>query len=331
MSLKFWIKINDLIPKTISLKFQKKIGFSSGKFSNKEKVGFIFAFPFFSALAVILILNIFFNIINYFELATYFIIITVSVFILLFLIIDSNATKKAKNIEENLPDALELIAINIKSGLTIENALIESARPEFLELSSLFKRAAKEMFSGSSFENSFKKISEKIESNIFEKTISLIVEGVQKGGELGDLLLKIADDLRDEQSMRKEINANISIYITLIIISAGFAAPILFGASTVVADTLDTQTSFRGGESNISRSGIISDFFGIDVGINEINKEAVQFFSIISMLITSFFASILIGIIKFNKETLGLKYFPVLATISIVIYFIVISLLGNLM
>lgn len=187
------------------------------------------------------------------------------------------------------------------------------------------------MFSGSSFENSFKKISEKIESNIFEKTISLIVEGVQKGGELGDLLLKIADDLRDEQSMRKEINANISIYITLIIISAGFAAPILFGASTVVADTLDTQTSFRGGESNISRSGIISDFFGIDVGINEINKEAVQFFSIISMLITSFFASILIGIIKFNKETLGLKYFPVLATISIVIYFIVISLLGNLM
>lgn len=186
------------------------------------------------------------------------------------------------------------------------------------------------MFSGSSFEESFKKISDKIESNIFEKTISLIIEGIQKGGELGDLLLKISSDLRDEYAMKKEINANISIYVTLIIISAVFAAPILFGASTVVADTLDTQSSFQTSDIEIGRSEIINDFFGVDFGLNEINKESIQIFSIISMLVTNLFASILIGIIKFNKETLGLKYFPVIATISISIYFIVVNLLGNL-
>ena len=52
------------------------------------------------------------------------------------------AEGKGKFVERILPDALQLIASNMKSGLTAERALFVSARPEFGPLERELKRAS---------------------------------------------------------------------------------------------------------------------------------------------------------------------------------------------
>ena len=57
------------------------------------------------------------------------------VFIISFLtfhfILSVIAENRAKTVEEVLPDVLKLVAINLKSGMTVDRALLLSARPEF--------------------------------------------------------------------------------------------------------------------------------------------------------------------------------------------------------
>ncbi len=188
------------------------------------------------------------------------------------------------------------------------------------------------MFSGKSLENALLDLSKKIDSNILERTIWLINEGMKKGGELGNLLLRVSRDLQNEEALRKEINANVSMYLTLILISSAIAAPILFGASTMVAEMMSIQTesiSIGLGNESIPVLGGLLNSNGNEV--EKISIEILWLFSIATMLITSLFASFLIGIIKYNREISGIKYFPIIAIIAIIIYFLVLHILSPFM
>ena len=100
--------------------------------------------------------------------------------------------------------------------------------------------------------------------------------------------------------------------------------------SVVVADMLADQTAsvkvdIDGGD--IPGMGGLFDSSNAE---SSVSIEMLQVFSLIAMVVTSLFASFLVGIIKYNKETAGLSYFPILLGISLVIYFIVVQVVGNM-
>ncbi|MEK6959081.1 MAG: type II secretion system F family protein [archaeon] len=328
-----WLKIEGLVPRDLSQIIQKKVGYGGEKINARKVVGFLFGFPLFVAIAVTLNIAAFITL-DTSTLVLTFVITTLMMLGSIFLLIDYYAMTRANRVNTSLPDALELISTNISAGLTIENALIESSRPEFGELGILLKRAAKEMFSGLSFDRALKNMSANIESDLLQKTVWLITEGIKKGGELGTLLLRIAKDLRDEEALKKEINANISMYILLIMIASIFGAPLLFGAGTTVAGMITKQTNVSITTPSMSGSGV--PFSGImmrAVKVNTITVESIKLFAAVSIMITSFFASLLIGIIRYNRELAGIRYFPIILIVSMAIYYITVFLfqmvLGN--
>ena len=327
-----WLRIQSVIPEQISLPVEKQLFFGGEITNTKAKVGYVLTAPIIFGLAVavnLLAFRVMTEPIGFILSLLFFSIIGYAG---VFLLIKLAAVSRTRKLEESLPDALELVATNMKSGLTIENALVDSSRPEFGELSALLKRAAKQMFSGKSFEKAMQNASDMIDSELFNRTIWLLTEGMRKGGSIGELLLRISNDLRSESAMKKEINANISIYITLILISSTFGAPLLFGAGTVVAEMMTSQANNISTTTNTVKNapGFISIFAGSAQNQERISPEMISLLSLASLTVTSFFAGILIGIIKYNKESEGMKYFLPMLVVSILIYLMSSTILRSI-
>ncbi|MEM0359865.1 MAG: type II secretion system F family protein [Candidatus Diapherotrites archaeon] len=243
--------------------------------------------------------------------------------------------KKAEIAEKFLPDALELIASNIKTGMTTERALFESARDEFGPLSREFKVASRKIITGQRTEVALSEIPKKINSPLLERTISLLIHGIRSGGQITDLLFQLSDSIREENAIKEEINANISMYIMMIFITAAFGAPILFGISSYIVGIV-SERSTQYGPSNLPENTSIGvagriTMLTTDTQKEKVSEEFIVFFAEIALVITAIFSSLAIGVIQTGNEINGIRYIPVILFIDFFLFFFVRSTLGTLM
>ncbi|MFB6294177.1 MAG: type II secretion system F family protein, partial [Candidatus Nanohaloarchaea archaeon] len=74
-------------------------------------------------------------------------------------------------------------------------------------------------------------------SEMFEETLKLLVDGINAGGEVSSLLESSAEDIRTSLHLREEIATNVRMYSMFIMIAAVVGAPLLFGVSTYLTET----------------------------------------------------------------------------------------------
>ena len=230
-----------------------------------------------------------------------------------------SANSRASKVEDVLPDFLSLVASNIRSGLTPDKALVVSARDEFGPLTVEINKAAKQSITGMPLEQVMMGMTEHVRSNVLEKTMVQIVEGMHSGGDLSELLEKTALDIRKFRSVKKEVSSIILNYELFIIAAITFGAPMLYGVSTFLVDImLIIKTKIGGGAEAMSQ---LSGSVGIFKGKLLLTPEGVQLFSVLAILITVFFGCMAVGVMGTGKRVDGLKYFPILALIGLAILF----------
>src|SRR3989338_1770765 len=122
--------------------------------------------------------------------------------ILFYVIVDLKIFKRRVDIEDVLPDYLQLTASNIKSGMTIDRALWYAVRPRFGVLAKEIETVAKETMKGEDLKEALQKFADKYESVLLKRSISLLIEGLDAGGEIGDLLNKIAANIQENKIMK---------------------------------------------------------------------------------------------------------------------------------
>jgi len=267
-----------------------------------------------------------------------FIVPALLAFVLILFMLNSKAEKAGGIVEKMLPDALQLIASNIKAGLTTEKALFDSALPEFASLSIELKNASKTILSGEKIDSALLNIPSKIKSSILDRSIWLIVQGIRNGGQISQLLTRLSDDLREENALKSEVNANISMYVMLIFFSAAFGAPALFGISSFIVGVLSEQSSglgltdadFVGYAAKSPALGLLSQS-----DTPKISEEFIVFFSEIALFFTCVFASLVLGVMSTGKERGGVRYIPILLIISFALFFatriVISSMFGTMM
>ena len=139
---------------------------------------------------------------------------------------------RGKELEVALPDFLVLVASNIKAGMTLDQAMWYSAKPEFGLLSVEVKKIIKSSFSGESLEDALAKLSQRFDSRVFSRTINLIKQASATGGELTDVLERTAQDVRNTTIMKKEIAASLVLYEIFVLFAAIVGTPFLFAVAT---------------------------------------------------------------------------------------------------
>ncbi len=260
--------------------------------------------------------------IMFFVWAAAFVAIEVVMHTSLLLIADS----RASFVELILPDALQIISANLRSGLTPDKAILTSARPEFGPLEVELRKVSKETLSGKPFDESLRGLTQKIKSRVLEKTVGLLIEGLAKGGSLSTLLDSIAEDVRQVRLLRGEIKSFVMMYGIFIFFAASIGAPMLYSVSTYMVETLTTLGSQIHTDELITTSTAIP-FFKFKQSL--ITTEFLIQYSSAAIIVTSIFGGMLIGLIQDGSEKAGLKFIPMLMGIAFAVFFVAQFLLKS--
>lgn len=328
----FYQRIGAIIPSFIVRAFKKEMDYIGWEAQELSVVGFIFLFGAVLSIAIAANLQIFLS------------LPIIATFPLIFLgfaggiyyWLNTTAETRGRFVDKILPDVLQLISSNMKSGLTTEKALLASARPEFGIFSEELKLASGKVLSGERIEKALTDITIKIKSPMLERTMWLVVQGIRSGGEVADLLSQLADDLREENALKEETKAEVSMYTMLIFFGAAFGAPILFSISSYIVGVLNTQTSQIGISpeqlQEITQKSAITRIVGIpQISITE---EFATMYALIALAVTCIFSALIIGVINTGKEKDGIKHIPLIGIVAMVLFFVIrlvlVQVLGSL-
>lgn len=237
---------------------------------------------------------------------------------------------RAKSMEKALPDALQLMASNLRAGLTMEKALLLAARPEFGELTKEITRVGKEVMIGKEITIAMLEMAKRTRSEKLNKTIKLIVSGLRSGGELSALVEQTARNLRDQEFVDQKIRSNIKMYAVFIFTAIGFGAPILYALSTFLVEVMQTIIS----RVQIPKESISMTNMPLTITNPSITPEFVVIYATASLVMTASLGSLILGEISKGEEKQGFRIMPILIALSLLVFFVarfvVSKLLGGL-
>jgi archaeal flagellar protein FlaJ len=225
-----------------------------------------------------------------------------------------------KRMEEVFPDFIELVASNLRAGMTIDKALLLSSRKEFAPLDREILLLGKDIATGKEISLALIDLGKRTSSRKIQKTIAVITSGVKAGGNISVLLEETAQNSREKSFMEKKAASNVLMYIIFIFFAVSVGAPILFALSSILVSVL---------KSLLTTIPVTEMPQSMPFALTKVNLtiEFVMGSSIIFMTITSILASMTIGLVSKGEEKAGLKYAPILVALSIIIYFIVRTVL----
>ncbi|MCB9358929.1 type II secretion system F family protein [Candidatus Woesearchaeota archaeon] len=257
-----------------------------------------------------------------------FIISLVTIQSIIYSIISIMATNRGQFVELILPDALQLISANLRAGMTIDRALIQANRPEFGYFNKQFTIVGKEISTGTEVRDALKNMTRRVKSNKFAKAVDLIVMGMKSGGELSHLLSEVAQNLVQQKTVEEKIKSNVTSYLIFIGAAVGFAAPVLYGLSTVIVKVIVNTFS----QIDVSSTASVNMplVVSMDAAVAEFLPDFIKSYAMISLASLALMSSGLLGVIKRGSAKYGLNYIPALIGFGFLLFWAVSTGAGAL-
>lgn len=230
------------------------------------------------------------------------------------------ADSRAAEIEKVLPDALQLMSANVRAGMTVDRAIWLAARPEFGILEEELKRAGTKTIGGKPIKVALMEMSERIKSDLLEKTFRLVIEGIESGGELAHLLEETSNNVRNVQNLRKEIKSSVTTYSIFIFFAAVLGAPALYAISLFFVEIMTKLWSPKIlGGTTVTGSTIGGGMLS-KAGAPTITVDQLFWFATSAITVTTLFGSLIIGLIQTGKEKNGIKFIPLLTCGALIVF-----------
>jgi archaellum biogenesis protein FlaJ (TadC family) len=237
----------------------------------------------------------------------------VLVFFVFYFLLFIRVEDRRKRVEQVLPDALQLVAANVRAGVTPITALRMAARPEFGPLAEGIKVATAKSLGTEPFTAALKDITRYFKSEVLERTIGLFSVSMRSGGNLAALLENTANEIIEAQELRRELIASTNMYVVFILFTMILGMPVLFSISIQFVEMI-------GGLQAKSSGGQFTQELGIAFQ-PPVSALFIEQVALTSLIVTSVFASMLIGVIQDGSEWYGLRYAPLFAIASVVVFY----------
>jgi archaeal flagellar protein FlaJ len=225
--------------------------------------------------------------------------------------------RKNAVIEEALPDALLLIASNLRAGMTPDKALLLSAKPEFGPLKDEIYLVGKKITMGKNISRALIEMSERTHSRRLLLAVEMINSGLNSGGSLANLLEATADRLKEQILIDKKIKASITMYVIFIFAATAIITPVLLGLSSVLQEIIKSTIS------QISLPPGSLSIVPIQTTNEGVSSKFLTMFIIIFLSVNSLMASLLLGLIAKGKRIVGLNYFLPMITIAVPLFLLI--------
>ncbi|HLE02150.1 MAG TPA: type II secretion system F family protein, partial [Dehalococcoidia bacterium] len=139
------------------------------------------------------------------------------------------ADKRRAALEEALPDALHHMAVSIRTGLVLESVIQEISTAEYGVLSDEFAQIVVEMHRGRPLREALIAFSKRSGSKQVERAMRLLLEGVEAGGPISDVLDEVSEDIRAIRVVQRERKSMTSQQISFLAMASLFAGPFVMG------------------------------------------------------------------------------------------------------
>lgn len=220
---------------------------------------------------------------------------------------------RIRKMENVFPDFIELVASNLRAGMTIDKALLLSARREFSPLDTEIESLGKEILTGKDITSALFDLAERTNSDKIRKTINIITTGIVSGGNLSILLEETAANMRQRSFVEKRAASNVLMYVIFIVFAISIGTPVLFGLSSILVEVL---------------TNILSNIPAIETKANvpltltsiHISTAFIWYFSLAFIIMTDILASFILGLVSKGEEKEGLKYLAPLIGVSVGVF-----------
>jgi Flp pilus assembly protein TadB len=246
----------------------------------------------------------------------------------MYLYVEYLIDKRKTELEDMLPDFLQIAAANLRSGISLERALLLAARPEFTFLSKDIKDMNRRVFGGEILETSMQELAQRYRSYQLQHAIRMIVEALRYGGAMADLLSQISKDMRNQQLVQKEIAGQLMLYTIFVAFAGLIAAPVLYGLTNEMITVTDTVWSgiLQSNPAGLPATGL--SFF--KPSPPKITPTEYTYFSYVCIIVITSFASLIMAAISSGSAVKGLRYMPAFIIIGLLIYLVVGHVVGSL-
>lgn len=248
--------------------------------------------------------------------------------IALYVLLEFQVEKRKNFVESLLPDYLQLVAANIRSGVSLDRALLLARRPEFGYFTQDIEALNKQLYSGETMQNALNNLANRYRSQQLRHTIRMILEAVRYGGALADLLNQIAKDLRQQQTVQREIAGQLFMYTIFITFAAIVASPALFGLTLQMIRVTDSVWS-----SILSQNpgGLPSTGLSfLKPSPPQISPTDYLYFAVAAILITTTMSSFTIAAITSGEPIRGVRMLPVFIIVGLIVFYIVTLVMGSI-
>jgi Flp pilus assembly protein TadB len=252
-----------------------------------------------------------------------FAVLLIFIWIGVYAFLDFRAYQRKVELEAVLADFLQLTSSNISAGMPIDRALWYAVRPKFGVLAKEIEEVAKATLTGEDLSKALLNFADKYDSVVLKRSINLLLEGMQGGGEIAELLNKIATDIQEIRIMKKEMAASVLTYVIFISFSTALIAPLLFSLST---ELLVVMNSIIG---NIDVDKSANTF--IQIGGQSVAPADFQLFAVIMLIITSTMSAFIISTIRTGSMRKGVKMIFAFIICTLLFYWLGIKLFGIMM
>jgi len=223
-------------------------------------------------------------------------------------------TARIKKMEQIFPDFLQLMASNLRAGMTIDKAMLLSSRKEFSPLDQEILQAGKDITTGKDIETSLLDLSKRIGSEKIKKTIMLIISGLKAGGNVAILLEETAVNMRERGFVEKRAASSVLMYMIFIFLAVSFFAPGLFSLSTILVEVLSNLLSgIPATEASVNLPFTLSTM--------NVSTTFIKYFSIAFIIAIDILACLVLGLVNKGEEKQGLKYLPIILALSLGVFF----------
>lgn len=295
---------------------------------------------FFSAIGVVIlsIIGLFITYLNVFGIRyligitllilTFGLAIVFFIFeVMLYFYVDMKVYWRRREIEHAMPEYLLLASSNLRAGMLIDQALMYAIRPKFGALAKEMELVLKDVMAGKELVDSLKKFSRKYDSMLLDRSMDIIIEGIESGGSIAGILNKIAINLSELALQKKEMSASVTTYTIFISFATIIAAPILIAlAGQLLKVIKGLMTTLA--ESNMTSSSNMMSF--MEFSVPTLTQGDFMIFAFVMLSVSSFFSAIIISIIRKGDARQGIKTIPIFIMVSIVIFLIANAIMKGL-
>ncbi len=284
-------------------------------------IHFILVYPLIISISPILI-----GFVTFFSFSLITFLIVTVIILLVYFYLDVVIFQRINQMEKVLPEYLQVVSTNVKSGMPIDKSLWRAIRPRFGILAFEMEIILKRVMTGHDLEDAIRSFVDKFNSPTLNRSFGLLLGELDSGGKISHILDDVVKNLKNTQKMKAELAASVITYMIFIGTIVIVISPALFALSFNLLTFMDSMIN------RVAQTGV--EIGGFAIGSSNIDLDLFRLFSFSAVIIVAFLSSLIISIIERGNIKAGLKYIPIFvigSVFSYVVFSIVLqAIFGNI-